>query len=190
MTTIGDSIVEEPSLEERLVETRKSIHKLTRDALKKRATAKNRGCFQRKFQGLISFGNGTLGQDVSHVEKNVRNRLGKIEQELQCVLEEVNVNVNEQMSTTDVSASTEESSHNMSSTEIQCETEQLQIKVRFLQHCSSARSLLDESIALSTLSTQPNLTASAQKRVQVNLSEETVAFDPFIQISCHQGGNY
>lgn len=145
---LGETIEEEPSVEDRLIKVKQAIQKATKDALKNSSNVNIEN-------PNVSFqlGMELFGKEVSHVEKNVRERLAKIEDELQNVLEEADATGD---SSSSEPATTNGMHQNKSPEEIRRETEQLRVKVRFLQECSSARSLLDESITLSSPSLAPN----------------------------------
>ena len=150
---LNDAIEEEPSLEDRLIQVKLAIQKATTDALKTSGAVEPSGdFFDKKDDPNASFhlGMELFGQEASLVERNVREKLESIEDELQSVLQE--------MSEEASGNNDGEEKSSKSPQEIQQESEQLRVKILFLRECSSARSLLDESITLSSPSLAPNET--------------------------------
>jgi hypothetical protein len=141
----------EPSVADRLILVKLAIQKATNDALKS-ASAVEPGNIHKTNDPNASFhlGMELFGQEVGLMERNVQDKLTIIENELQVVLEEIGKkgDANASGKTSTIIAKSRE--------ELHLESEQLRIKIEFLRECSSARSLLDESITWSAPSLAPN----------------------------------
>ncbi|CAB9509858.1 Centromere/kinetochore protein zw10 homolog [Seminavis robusta] len=168
------------SVEGRLSTVRKAVRKATEEALQEVAlsTGTTDGTGPQFADPNASFNLGMelFGQPQSVVQKNVREKLDEIEGELQEVKQVVSSrqwksktedqeNIAENPANQETKGKTKE--------ELQAEAKLLSKKISFLRQCSLARSLLDESMALSKpgLALDPKWIESAQKLAK---AEDTI----------------
>jgi len=106
-----------------------------------------------------------FGKETTAIEQSIQEKMTQIEQDLQEILDHAN-------------ETTEETMDNIEQTpeELEHEAKQLKTKIAFLRECSKARSLLDESVSLSSPAMAPNeepdLHHAAQHFVKANMSLE------------------
>lgn len=94
----------------------------------------------------FALGMTLFGKDVGAVEREVRNKLDQIEQELKMVVIQVQSRQGQE--------NDDEKTANDSES-LEAEAEMLTSRIKFLRECSSARSLLDEATMMSSAA-QPN----------------------------------
>lgn len=160
-----DSIV---PVEDRLAVVRKAVRKATEEALKQVALAGSSNESSVQFSdpnASFNLGMELFGQDVTIVQKNIREKLDQVEKNLK--------DVSQQIARQASSALTEDQENNdpvdetagKSKAELAQEAGQLSKKINFLRQCSLARSYLDESITLSKpgLSSDPDWVEAARR---------------------------
>jgi centromere/kinetochore protein ZW10 len=170
-----ETIQEEQSVKNRLISVKKSLQKATQEALKHATAAELRPSeLPENDDPNASFhlGMELFGQETSVIEKHVRTNLEKLEHEL----EEVSEMKNSRLSNVDEDEDSDADDSFESPAQLELEAKKLQTKIRFLRECSSARSLLDESVVLSSpalsANAEPDLLESAKRLVLAQASME------------------
>jgi centromere/kinetochore protein ZW10 len=154
-----ESIQEEPTLHKRLIAVKKSVQKATQEALKHATTVAERSAHGEVLENddpnaSFHLGMELFGQETSVIEKDLRDKLSKLERELKDVLVLSSI-----LASTDnnIQGTTADDAP-QSPLEVENETKQLQTKILFLHECSNSRSLLDQSV----VSSSPDLAANAE----------------------------
>jgi hypothetical protein len=162
---------------ERLQKLKVSLSKLTQQATPTRPwenhkSTDNQDATAENHDPNASFhlGMELFGQDVASLERNVQERLQNMEEELQDLVQRVAKETSGAVATdqSNDQGAARPSFSSLSNEELQNESNALQSRIQFLKECSTARSLLDESVTLSTkgLTSELNMVESAQRLVQ------------------------
>lgn len=168
------------SVESRLQSVKISLRKATETALN---ASSSRGALQPKFitnqnndneennkdtndgtttnfvsSESFSLGMTLFGKENSEVERDIQERLTKIESEISQILKDLE---NEK---SEGNQENEEVDESLSKEELELEAQQLKTRIEFLQICSIARSNLDEATTLATASptNDPDYVAAAE----------------------------
>lgn len=158
------------SLQERLKAVKDSVRKATEQAMK---DAAGESQIELRFKDNLDAATGEngdpnssesfalgmtlFGKDVSAVEREIRDKLNRVEAELKEVVIAVETQDGETSDKNDDGISDDPET-------LQAEAEMLTSRIHFLRECSSARSLLDEAIMISSSATpnEPDFVESAR----------------------------
>jgi centromere/kinetochore protein ZW10 len=159
-------ILEEPGFEERLRKVKEEVKKATKEALSHAGATEPRSLPENDDPNAsFHLGMELFGQEVSVLERTVQEKLRQMERDVEDIMEEVQQE--------DPSANQSQESA-QTPEDIEEESKMLKGKILFLRECSSARSLVDESITSSTPALSPNeepdLPLAAKKLVQARQS--------------------
>jgi hypothetical protein len=148
------------NLQDRLKAVKDSVRKATEQALKDAAgesemelrfidTGENNDPNNDNNSESFALGMTLFGKDVSSVEREMRDKLNRVEAELKDVVIALQSREGEEAGEEDDDESADDPES------LQAEAEMLTSRIHFLRECSSARSLLDEATMMSS-SAMPN----------------------------------
>jgi Centromere/kinetochore Zw10 len=135
-------------IETRLRKVQQDVRKLTQEALQQ-STGTGADLENEGSNASFKLGMELFGKEASAIERDVQEKLKRMEAELSILMDAVQKGVG-------ISNNESDATGYSIPEQVEKESLQLQIKIRFLNQCSIARALLDDSITFSTQMLAPN----------------------------------
>jgi centromere/kinetochore protein ZW10 len=172
-----NTVLEEPSIHDRLTKLQKAVRKATEDALKQAGANSPQPAALADNNASFMLGMDLFGQETSVLERGVRDKLVEMESELENLVERVHNNNNNDENTPWQTPQADEQQEEEDPIKrdpqhYQEQAQSLQQRILFLKECSLARSQLDDSTTLSSaaLSTEPDWVQASERLVQAGQS--------------------